>query len=914
MAAEVAFGPRIEGSLQEWRQQNPDATVANIQGRRDLTDADFVHLKGIHTLNMGGCSQAGITDGAFVHLKGIHTLVISNCTQAGITDGAFVHLKGIQELYMAGCTQVGITDGAFVHLKGIHTLNMSRCTQAGITDGAFAHLEGIHTLIMIQCRQAGITGKTLHQLGDNLEELVIHSCNDQTINNANQVYGVTERDEVVKKFEPPSIEGSLQEWRQQNPYATVANIEDRKDLIDADFIYLRGIKWLNMSKCNQDDITDAAFSSLKGIHKLNMAECKQPGISNEAFVNLKGIHTLNMMGCSQAGITNQAFVHLKGIHTLKMSRCSQRSITDAAFVHLKGIHTLNMAECNRRGITDAAFVHLKGIHTLNMMGCWQAGITDRAFVHLKGIHTLNMAWCNQEGITDGAFVHLQGIHTLNMSHCMQAGITDGAFVHLKGIHELHMTRCSQAGITDGAFVYLKGIHTLDMNYCNQAGITDGAFVHLKGIHTLIMSWCTQASITGQTLYQLGDKIKYLDVSQCNPQTIENAEQVYGVRNYDSAVKFYKPPEPPEPAEMWKGFTQTDMKLLNTIFQEDAINHSVCPICLVYSQRTNGCMYVLGHICNKNARHEKLYQKYKNSEGIIEWCTICSRISFAHHHYELDFSFNKKPELSTYPLSAFANDCRPSGGGFPEKLARFRRLREYALKLQGDIDTKTKKQALNELVEEVWNAPLHGQENLLKNITNRKEWNIPTNRFPENMVPKNTANAPNAPNIPFPLNGKLPVLDEHGNNNIAMEYNIPVLIFNHKQNDGNFKTHGIKAESLKDFIENSIKDYTIETFGRCFAVPDCNAKIHPQEIKDHVPEELYNEYKRRYNNKFYEKPSKNKPTMVGGAENIFKEATDVECYIPINTSDGGRRKMTRRRKYLKTRKNKGGKQKYRKTRK
>jgi hypothetical protein len=62
-------------------------------------------------------------------------------------------------------------------------------------------------------------------------------------------------------------------------------------------------------------------------------------------------------------------------------------------------------------------------------------------------------------------------------------------------------------------------------------------------------------------------------------------------------------------------------------------------------------------------------------------------------------------------------------------------------------------------------------------------------------------------------------------------------------------------------------------------------------------------------------------MVGGAENdesesenIFKEATDVECYIPTNTRDGGRRKMTRRRKYLKTRKNKGGKQKYRKTRK
>jgi hypothetical protein len=37
-----------------------------------ITDAAFVHLKGIHTLNMDCCDQ--ITDVALVHLKGIHTL------------------------------------------------------------------------------------------------------------------------------------------------------------------------------------------------------------------------------------------------------------------------------------------------------------------------------------------------------------------------------------------------------------------------------------------------------------------------------------------------------------------------------------------------------------------------------------------------------------------------------------------------------------------------------------------------------------------------------------------------------------------------------------------------------------------------------------------------------------------------
>ena len=37
----------------------------------EITDKAFIHLKGIHTLNMSDCKQ--ITDKAFVHLKGIHT-------------------------------------------------------------------------------------------------------------------------------------------------------------------------------------------------------------------------------------------------------------------------------------------------------------------------------------------------------------------------------------------------------------------------------------------------------------------------------------------------------------------------------------------------------------------------------------------------------------------------------------------------------------------------------------------------------------------------------------------------------------------------------------------------------------------------------------------------------------------------
>ena len=159
-----------------WRAAFPAATAANVRRWDDdppstLTDADFVHLRGLRALDMSGCSQASITDGAFAHLAGIHTLIMSGCSQATITNGAFAHLAGIHTLNMSLCSQATITDGAFAHLAGIHTLDMSGCSQASITDGAFAHLAGIHTLIMWGCSQATITDACRSRLRADIPDL-----------------------------------------------------------------------------------------------------------------------------------------------------------------------------------------------------------------------------------------------------------------------------------------------------------------------------------------------------------------------------------------------------------------------------------------------------------------------------------------------------------------------------------------------------------------------------------------------------------------------------------------------------------------------------------------------------------------------------------------------------------------------
>ena len=124
---------KIKGSVRAWRAAFPVARVVNVSLRRDIVDADFVHIRGdarvrLHSVYMDGCKR--VTDGAFVHLRGIHTL------------------------YMSCCNQVTITDSAFIHLRGIHTLNMSFCDQATITPAALIHLRGIHTLATYYCSPA----------------------------------------------------------------------------------------------------------------------------------------------------------------------------------------------------------------------------------------------------------------------------------------------------------------------------------------------------------------------------------------------------------------------------------------------------------------------------------------------------------------------------------------------------------------------------------------------------------------------------------------------------------------------------------------------------------------------------------------------------------------------------------------
>lgn len=130
------FGPKIKGSLREWRQANPLALVANVSGRGVLSEEDLGHLAGVCGLDISGCDLRGVGPHAFNAFQqqasasaststsgtatrcGLHTLDVFRCK--GVVDEHLVSVRGsLQSLQISGFDQPGITGVGVSALKAM---------------------------------------------------------------------------------------------------------------------------------------------------------------------------------------------------------------------------------------------------------------------------------------------------------------------------------------------------------------------------------------------------------------------------------------------------------------------------------------------------------------------------------------------------------------------------------------------------------------------------------------------------------------------------------------------------------------------------------------------------------------------------------------------------------------------------
>jgi len=321
-------------------------------------------------------------------------------------------------------------------------------------------------------------------------------------------------------------------------------------------------------------------------------------------------------------------------------------------------------------------------------------------------------------------------------------------------------------------------------------------------------------------------------------------------------------------DKYKGYTKSDMETIDRFF-ENPSDWSMCPVCLEYVQRSEGCMY-MSHNCSKTEHHyhKKLYNKYKMQfTNNIEWCTICGRITNNHSHYKLRNADDYVPEFEEKSLKVvraleigdntiFYDDanCKAFGGkGIEEKITRIRRFREYALELEEDVDKKSEYEALNDLIEEVWNSPLQKKKKQVAKILKNQRWNVSTNNFTrsvkrgnferiyKDIIPPESRRPPTTFSdltLPCVINGS----DTEERNH--------KLQFHHKDEGGiDHKDSLICDADLETYINHMVGNKDSPNFGKCWYYPECRATLYPFEIGPIVSEEVFKKYIKYFNKKY-----------------------------------------------------------------
>lgn len=398
------------------------------------------------------------------------------------------------------------------------------------------------------------------------------------------------------------------------------------------------------------------------------------------------------------------------------------------------------------------------------------------------------------------------------------------------------------------------------------------------------------------------------------------------------------------AKKWKGYTKEDIELFNTLFKDPKdyatevaatppgqpppppirAEVSMCPICLSYTLRADGCMYMT-HICPM-PRHEPLYDKYKKpSDNTIEWCTACGRITQSHKHYKQADPDDPKPGFApTTPAGGWEFSDKycmeAGGGGYKEKIKRFNRLIEHAGKLQSKIGVLTDEDARMELVEEMWRAA-RGRlltDDEIEEIVKARSFKIPESFNAPSAAP--TSEAESAyPDVQRPEDEREFVPKQHNppENDCIVEFGPhedgrPVWQFFHKQPNGSIYDHtyieganigaGGGGERVTQFICGPHLEAALrsnEITGKCPIDPErCQGLIYPEEIKGIVSESWYETYRKKFN-------EARQGQRGGGGETampILRPVDDstAECVVvprPSGTQrlEGGNRRRTHRRR-------------------
>jgi hypothetical protein len=103
---------------------------------------------------------------------------------------------------------------------------------------------------------------------------------------------------------------------------------------------------------------------------------------------------------------------------------------------------------------------------------------------------------------------------------------------------------------------------------------------------------------------------------------------------------------------------------------------------------------------------------------------------------------------------------------------------------------------------------------------------------------------------------------------------------------------ICKNDLEEAIKYAVKEFHDERFGKCW-FSQCQAILHPEEVKPHISELLYLDYKKKFNKKMAREGGNRNTKNTRKNKNSSKnqsvlhklDLSEVTCALPNFTKDG-----------------------------
>jgi hypothetical protein len=438
--------------------------------------------------------------------------------------------------------------------------------------------------------------------------------------------------------------------------------------------------------------------------------------------------------------------------------------------------------------------------------------------------------------------------------------------------------------------YPKLMSILNPNYNEPYADGSTALIKAVQLYTKVPQEWVKSMI--QTIVEKGADTKYTDPTgkkAVDYTTDEELKELLGSGGFKI---------------LWTGFSKGDLDFTNTVFNQvvhaeslskefnDEWLFSICPVCLKHVQHENKtCMYMT-HSCVEQAEHKGYYHKklwnafsykkqyYPNGEEIpahlqklvVEWCTHCGRICKNHTHYILSRIYKSNGSVHV-PVFAgegdyFATTCdKPGigGGGIKEKIIRYRQFREMVYYLNDAdefINKITFEDAINRLVEAVWEAPLDPRRNIVSHIQKTGKYNraVANALYPlPSELPKPPKYIYSVPTYPDAANPDLlPLVFDKATDAIknsaanVFGYEENIVQFRHRMANGAVNKHDgpnqqVALDRLMGYIKLVSETPNSNDFGMCWQhkldnygvndflddkehkPPKCTARLYPEEL-------------------------------------------------------------------------------------